>query len=767
MLSRLFEPHTREAIQAGRFEFAHALPPLLAGMLLLLLVLAVWLLYRHTTRAVDSRWKAAFMGLRTTALLLLFLMLLRPSVTTLQVSPQETYLAVLIDDSASMAVRDMGDESRLTQVQQALFAEDGVLAELEELFQLRLFRFDSRASRLREAGELTAAGSDSWLGQALSDLEDQFAGLRLGGVVLVSDGADSGNVDALAVSQRFADRDVPVFTVGVGLTEIPRDVAIIDVSADRTILDDTVFSLDVSLSQRGYAGESVELRVLDGDQVVARKTVQLGPDGSQRRYELDLDPSRREPILYQLEFDALPGEIITENNRYHFLVDNSPRPPLNILYVEGHPRNEFKFVRRSVADDENLRLASYLQTGPGRFYRQGITSPLELSEGFPRNREDLYRYDAMIIGDVGREFFSDEQIGMIQDFVAECGGGLLVSGMMEDAYVESRMADILPLTLVRTTQLPAFLQGGIRRGSHPTGELFVPHLTREGELSQMLRLSADDERNRSLWHSLPELQGVYVTGRAKPGATVLLEHPVLQFQGQALPVLATQRYGAGRAMSLATASTWRWQMLMHSSDDSHERLWRQIMRWLAISSPQQISVAFDRDFYHVGDTATITATVLDERFQPDNNASLWLQLTDPRGQVVDSAMRWDISEDGVYRSEFQVEQEGLHRVLIDATVAGAGETASEIQSAFVVTPSLREFSDAAQDANLLTRIAQTANGAYLPLSDIDQLAAQLTYTPSAYSREVREDLWDHPLLLWLLIGLLSAEWVLRRRRGLS
>lgn len=762
----LFDRHALEALRDGRFEFTYGLHPLLTLAALLFFVGLVWLLYRQTTRTLNPAWKRIFITLRVAVLVLIFLILLRPAVTTWQVNPQETYLAVLIDDSGSMAVRDLGD-SRRDVVIDALAGSRGILPALEENYQVRTFRFDSRASRVNDLDDLTAEGTDSWLGNALQDVDTQLGGLQLGAVVLISDGADSGTLDPVSVAQGFGARQVPVFTVGVGLEEIPRDVGIVDVIVDRTILDDTVFSVNVTVAQQGYAGETVELKILDGDNLAASKTVQLGPDGAQRRFEMELDPDRREPIRYQLEIEPLPDEVILENNRYHFMVDNSERPPLNILYVDGHPRNEFKFIRRSVTNDDNLRLASYLQTGPGRFYRQGLTSPLELSAGFPSRREDLYRYEAIILGDVSRDFFTDEQLGMIQDFVAERGGGLLVSGMMEDVYVDSRMADILPVTLVRGTQLPQYLQGGIRRGNHATGDLFRPVITREGELSPILRLDAEDNNNRRLWSELPELQGVYVTGRVKPGATVLMEHPVLQHQNQALPIIATQRYGAGRSMAITTASTWRWQMLMHSTDDSHERLWRQIMRWLTVSAPERIEIDFDRGFYHVGDRVSVTATVLDERFQPDNNASLWLQLSDPMGQVRDMPMEWDIDEDGVYRSSFEVESEGVYRVLLDAVSAGATDMEREIRSAFVVTPSLREFTDPALDVGVLNRIAQVSGGRYYPVSDIARLPDDLVYSPGAYSHEVREDIWDSPFLLFLLIALLSTDWALRRQKGLS
>lgn len=760
-----FEPHTVQALREGRFEFAYGLHPLLAVVVVLVLAALVWLLYQRTTRAISPVWKRSLIGLRIAVLLLVFLMLLRPAVTTWQVDPQQAYLAVLVDDSASMSIADTGDRTRLQQVEDRLYGSNGIVRPLSELFQVRVFRFDRNARRLGGEDELAAAGTDSWLGQAMNDIENQMAGLPLGAVVLVSDGADNGPVDAVSVAQRFGMQGVPVFTLGVGSEQLAQDIGIVSVNVDETILDDSVFDVQLVLAQNGYAGQQVELRILDGDNLLSSKTVQLGPDGSERRYEMALSPQRREPIVYELEVDIMSGEVIEENNRYPFLVDSSERSPLNILYVEGHPRNEFKFIRRAADEDDNLRLASYLQTGPGRFYRQGLESPLELSGGFPQRREELYQYEAIILGDVNREFFSAEQIGLLQDFVAERGGGLLVSGMLEDAYADSRLADVLPLTLVRSSQLPGFLQGGTRRGSHATGEVYLPQLTPEGELSAMLQLGSNPADNRQRWQNLPELQGVYITGRSKPGASVLMEHPTLQYQGRAVPLMATQRYGSGRSLFITTPSTWRWQMLMHSSDDSHERLWRQMLRWLAVSAPERLRIDFDRDYYHAGDEVEVSATVRNERFEPDNNASLWLQLTDPAGQVSDMPMEWYIDEDGVYRSRFTVESEGVYNVMVD--VASAVDIEAEKQAAFVVTPSLREYTDAGRDSGLLARIAQASSGNHYDISDSERLVNDVEYTPNAYSREVREDIWDRPFFLFLLIALLSADWALRRHKGLS
>lgn len=766
----IFGEHYLEAIQDGRFSFAYGMNPWLAVFIAVMLVGLVYLSYIKTTRDLSAGWKTGLIFLRSSVLLLLFVCLLRPVVTTEQVLPQESYLAVLIDDSQSMSIEDIsGSRSRAAAVSDLLYGSGSVLESLADSFQVRTFRFDKSTQRVAEPGALTAAGTASSLDQALQYVDEQLSGLALGGILLLSDGADNEGIDPVVRAQGFGAREIPVFTVGVGQENIPRDVGIVDVVAAKTVLEGSVFNVEVALSNQGYAGRPVELSVLDGDTVVSRQQFVLGPDNSTRRVNLELMPERQEAIVYRVQVEELEGEIVLQNNSYSFLVDNSERSALDILYVDGHPRNEYKFIRRAVDDDTSLRLATYLQTGPGKFYRQGIKSPLELSRGFPVTREELYQYEAIILGDISKDFFTDEQLAMLQDFVAERGGGLLVAGMMEDPFVDTVIADILPVTLVSTNLLPQHLRGGITRGPHPTGELFAPRLTTAGEYSELLRLHSEDAENQRLWRNMPDLQGVYVTGRAKPGATVLMEHPLLQYQNQVLPVIAMQRYGSGRSMSITSASTWRWQMMMPAADQSHERIWRQILRWLSVSALERVTVEFDREFYHVGDEVNVTATIRDINYSADNTASVWIHMTDPEGNTLDRAMEWDIDRDGVYRASFEAQTEGVFNLLVDvASAAGeADRSDTERMTAFVVTPSLREYSLAGRDTGLLERIAAASGGRYYNLEQTSTLATDITYTPNAYSVEIREDLWDTPFLLGLLILLLCVDWIARRFKGLS
>ena len=769
------------ALGAGTLRFDYGIPVWAFLLFAAALIGVTALGYRKTFRPLSPAWRRGLIAVRSAVLVLIAFCMLRPVVVSTETVPQETFFAVLVDDSASMSLVDgAGAETREAAALSAF--ERALLPELEADFQLRYFAFGATAQRLPELTQLSALHSDqsdvrrstSALGQALATVDDQLGGLPLSGVLVISDGADNSGVDSQIAAREFAAKGIPVFTLGVGETALGNDLGIEGVTAASTVLEGSVFNAQVRLSQQGFAGERVRLSVLEDGIEVAQREIVLGAADVAQRFELELTPSREEAIVYQLEAELLDpqraqSEKILENNRYSFLVDNSPKPALDVLFIEGHPRNEYKFIQRAVRPDSSLRLATYLRTGPEKFYRQGIESPTELSEGFPANKEDLFEYEAIILGDIEQEFFSVDQLALLDDFVAERGGGLLLSGRVDEGFIGTPLADIAPVSLVEESLLPRSLQGGIRRGDHATGALFSPQLTQAGRVSPLLRLAGDDRTNLALWSSLPPLQGVYATGRIKPGASVLLEHPTLDYQNQPLPVIVSQRYGSGRSMSITTASTWRWQMMLPVADQTQEKLWRQLLRWLAVGAEERIELSFDREFYNLGDTVTVEAKIVDANYEADNEASLWLQREDPLGGLSDTPMQWQLSEEGVYQAQFVAEQEGVHQLLVEvASAAGEGRAENtEKRASLVVTPSLREYSDAGLDEGVLRRIAETTGGVYQPLERADELAAAISNTPTAYTKELITDLWDSPWMLALLIGLLCLDWSLRRMRGLS
>ncbi len=238
-------------------------------------------------------------------------------------------------------------------------------------------------------------------------------------VVLVSDGADnSPDFDAAKIAE-IASFGVPVHTVGVGAEQDPKDLELEDVQVAPVGLPGSTVSAQVSIRHSGSS--LAQLKVYDGDAILASQAIQLPNTTGVTTRWIDLEVGK--PGVRDLKFalDPLPGETNVINN-VQMRPMEVPEQRRHILYIEGEPRWEYKFIRRALEDDSPIRVASLLKTTPNKFYRQGIESPDELKDGFPTDETTLFKYDALMIGSFEAAALSPEQQDMIREFVGRRGG---------------------------------------------------------------------------------------------------------------------------------------------------------------------------------------------------------------------------------------------------------------------------------------------------------------------------------------------------------
>ena len=722
----------------------------------------VWLLYRKTTIGAGGRLKVFLIALRSSVLVALLLCLLQPMLITTMPVPQQNDVAVLVDNSRSMTIRDMGDgRSRGDVALNLLYGENGLMGRLRNDFQLHLFRVGAGSHPISGPEDLNFAAARTSLAEGLKQAIQALKGLPLSGLVLISDGGDNSRQDPIREARILEALDIPVFTVGVGQSAILKDREITRVTVARTVLEESIFDVNVTVRNRGYGQREFDIIIADGERVVASKKVQPGKSRAARRFKLELSPEDEGSRVYVVRIPEEDDETIVENNRRAFLV-NQKHKKSDVLYIEGHPRNEYKFIRRAVAGDKTLRLVTYLKTGPHKFLRQGIESPQEIATGFPEKKADLYRYAAIVLGDIPKRFFSADQLDMIREFVSKRGGGLLMLGgstALEENFIDSPIADVLPVTLLNQAQLPPQLR------ERAASEKFNLRLTAEGQHAAILRLGLDGAMNRQLWQKMPQLQGINVTGPVKAGATILAVHPTLSLRNESLPVIAYERFGRGRSMVIATASTWRWQMLLPHEDMSHERFWRQVLRWLAAPAPSPIEVSLDKDSYGAGEQVKLEVRVSGSAYAPVNDAMVWLKVTDSAGTIQDVQLEWAMDNDGTYRGTFNVHQDGIHQIEVAAT-SPSGEV-QEASTQFLVVEPMAEFIDAGMDADLLKTMAGVSGGKFYANSNANGLVNDLKRLQKVVPVNVERDIWDMPMVLFLLLGLFTLEWLIRRRKGMS
>jgi len=761
--------HTADVWTQGNFTLQTTLGRFAIAGGVALLTVAVLILYRQTTAPAPPRLKTALILLRSMALIILLLCLLQPIVTISSPRPRESYLGLLIDSSGSMSVRDMQQSlSRGEKAKDLLYGEGGLIEQLQKNFTLRIFGFDRNTAPLADPGDLSFAGSKTHTAKAMQHVAEAMQGLPVEALVLVTDGIDNSSEDPLRMARIINAGTTPVHVIGIGADRPAKDIEINQVSTSGSIMDGGIFEVQVTVRSSGYTGQESDLLIEVGEDIVSAKKIKLGPDNMLQRYTFYLTPIQEGALAYTARIPLQKDEIIKQNNLMPFLVDN-PAKEVEILYIEGHPRNEYKFIRRAAENDTAVRLKTYLMTGPQKFLRQGIDSTMELAGGYPDSQEELFKYDAVIFGDLTRNLFTDKQLALTRDFVSRRGGGFLMLGgstAFDQGFIGTPIEGLLPVSLVNEKNLPPELRGGVGRGDHPTGQTFAPRLTGEGQRSMILRLEIEDEVNRKLWRDMPQLQGINVSGRAKPGAVVLAVHPTLIFQGVPLPVLAYQRYGRGRTMSLMTATTWRWQMLKPHEDTSHERFWRQLLRWLTGSSPTPVEIFLEHNTFSTGDEVKVKARVYDEVYEPVSEATVWLKLTDPDGGIEDIQMQADIAQAGDYFASFTASKSGVHQ--LEVSSSGGLSKDGYASLSFLAANSMHEMRGAAaMNRDLLEKIARLGGGNYYTPDKADLLVKDLNNNRKVHTVAFKLDIWNIPIVFFLLFFCFGLEWLLRRRAGLS
>src|SRR5260370_30330588 len=428
-------------------------------LVLLLLAAAAglaWLIRSRLPQASPHirNWKAGAIWLLQFAMAALLLILLwQPAIMVAELRPQQNIIAVLVDDSRSMAIADTGAGSTATRESQAVKSlESGVLGELQKKFQVRLYRLDNRLGRVAKLDELktSAPAPATRIGDGLKQLAGEAADLPIGAVVLLSDGDDnSGGIDLETIST-FRSRRIPVHTVGFGLEQVQHDIEVNDAIVPPRALADSRLAAKISFHQRGYSGQKAMLSVRDGNKVLAAREITLAADGQVQNETLLFNAGPAGSKTLQFTIDPLAGEENHANNGVTRLV-NVESSKRRILYVEGEPRWEYKFIRRAEQDDRILTIVSMLRTSENKIYRQGISDPKELADGFPSRVEDLFDYQGIMIGSVEANYFTAAQQELIQQFVDRRGGGLLLLGgrasLGDGGWGVSSLAGRLPVVL--------------------------------------------------------------------------------------------------------------------------------------------------------------------------------------------------------------------------------------------------------------------------------------------------------------------------------
>ncbi len=723
---------------------------LLASLGVAALLVRAWV----ASRGLDWRRRASLVGLRGAIWLLVGFCLLRPVVVGPSATMTDATVAVLVDASRSMRLADADGASRFEAA--GAFATDRLVPELARFFDVDLLAAGDAVVPF-VAGQSTPDGRTSDLRGALDAVRQRYQGQPLAGIVLVSDG-----VETTADADDGVPSGPPVFTIGVGAPVAPRDREVLAVSVGEAVLTDSVVELAATVVSRGYQGQPVEVRVLENGRTVHLRKVSPADDGTPHTERFRISPRQDAASVYVVELAKDAGELTPDNNRYSVLV----RPPgraRRVLLVEGAPGYEHSFIKRAWQQDRGLEVDSIVRKGRNdkgaeTYYVQGNRARVaQLTSGYPSTREALFAYDAVVLANVESDLLSSEQLDLTVDFVAERGGGLLMLGARSLApagLMQTPLAELIPVEFSDRAGRAAIAGGAVPRVNRVA-------LTADGLRHPVMQLGTTPDEAKAQWAAVPPLGSTTALGSGRPGASVLAV--TVGAGGVPRPLVAVQRYGHGRSMVFAGEASWRWRMMLPSSNRTFETFWRQAGRWLSASAPDPVSLTVPSA--SIGERRDVLLDVRDASYRSVPDAAVRLRITGPSGATRELLATPDAVMPGRFTAPLPSDQPGLFRV--DAEARRDGRLLGLAREWALVGGTDRELADPRRNDQVLDRIAQLTGGRRVDAAEVPQLRQLLSAAAAAGARRTEQrELWHTPWMLALIVGLLGLEWALRRRWGL-
>jgi uncharacterized membrane protein len=743
-------------------HFAAPLPWWLAALVALAIALVAFLSYRRPLAPLTIRQRVVLGGLRALALAAAVILLCRPFVyRPPALEGDEVVLPVLLDVSRSMRVADAEGQTRIARA--VSLVADELLPSLAERYRVEVLAFGETVTPT-SVDQMKPEARQTDISGALAAARDRYRGRRVAGVLLVSDGGDTGQQVRRAAS---IDQSGPrVFAIGVGSPDGVPDREVLEITAGDPRLDQTSVDLRVTAVSRGYGRAPFDIRLLANGRVLETRRITPAADGSPVEEVFTISPDPLTATVYTAAVDGDDHDIITENNLRGVLVNPIGRKR-RVLALYGAPAYEHSFITRALALDPGLEIDFVVrkgrdETGQNTFLVQaGPARAASLATGFPASPELLYVYDAVIIANVEADFFNNAQLELTADFVSERGGGLLVLGgrsFAQRGMVGTPLEAVLPLEL-------GDQRGGGLSAAAVEVDGAVPHngvaLTPEGETHPVMRIGPSIADSVRLWSALPALAETAPLGVPRPGAAVLAV--TAGPSGALHPLVAVQRYGRGRSMVFTGEASWRWRMMQPADDRTHEYFWRQAVRWLAVPAPDQVSVTVP-DAVEPGDAIDIGVDVRDAKFAPADGATVDATVSAPGGDAQPITLRPEAGARGRFVAAFRPTEEGLYRVRAEAR--DEDEALGSATRWFYVGGSDREFADPRLDEAFLRRVASESGGQYVRAAGAQEVLSWLESTvPQTVEPEI-EDLWHRPWAFMIIVLLLASEWILRRRWGL-
>lgn len=769
----------------------------LGGAVLLSAVALAMLVWSYR-RAGSVSWVRGLAALlKGIAVVALAVCLVEPLFTGTRPRPGSNLFLVVTDNSRSLKLSDGDSGASRGQTMKTRLADDSSwLTRLAQDFDVRRYVFDTNLRPVKSFSELTIDGEASAMNTSLAALVDRFRGQPVAGILLLTDGNATDLSDVPLDTKKLP----PVYSVAIGADRGLVDLSVSHVAVSQTNFEAAPVTITATIDGRSVSGKEVGVRLLNeaGEEIERRKVEKIS-DGEPSVQRFLLRPEKAGLSFYTVqaflsgeeklsESDSTSKEATLANNRRLVTVDRGGGP-YRVLYVGGRPNWEFKFLRRALDEDDEVKLVGLVRiakkepkftflsrsgerTNPlfrgfGNkdeqaeqydqpvLLRLGTENKEELIGGFPKNSDDLFRYHAVVLDDIEAAFFTQDQLSLLQQFVSRRGGGLLMLGgkesFVEGGYQRAAVGEMLPVYLDRAES--ATIDASYRL-----------LLTREGWLQPWIRVRTNEQDEQKRLAAMPEFKSLNSVRAIKPGASVLAQ--VTSSDGTDRPALVVQPFGRGRTAALLIGDLWRWNLKRtdHTQSDL-EKSWRQTVRWLVSDVPGRVEVETRRSFAGALPAVQVLVRARDAQFESLDNAHVAMRVQTPDDRKVELVAESSDRSPGQYEATFAPRASGVYRATITVTAADGSEVGQR-EIGWTVEPQTEEFRTLAVNRSLLEQLAKDTGGEVVEADDLDQFVGSLPNRKIPIVETWTYPLWHQSSVFLLAVGCLIGEWGLRRWRGM-
>lgn len=760
----------------------------------------VWFLYRLEGR--ELRWTARLLlaFFRLAVLMVVTFMLLELVVVITKREQAPTHLLVLVDATQSMSLADpYPSDSQAAAVAQALRLTDAegrpdltgvrqqprfalarralgpLLKPLGASRVVTVYGFTDRLqteSASRPWTEIQPLGSATGIGEALADALAAHRGQPVAGVLLVTDGRNNAGQDPRSVAAAAGREGIPIVSLAIGTPEGPRNVRLAGVEVSPVVFQHDPSPLAVLVESRGMRHVTVsvvlEQRQADGAwHEVQRQPLTLAEDGVLRRAEFTFTPTVLGPVEFRARVEDA-GPELTESDNEQIEQVRVVRQSIRVLLLAGYPSFEVQFLRNAMLRDTRLEFSTWLQSAAEGYEHSATRRPLRRP---PASQQELDHFDVLILVDPDMRALGPAWPEMLTRFVGEAGGGLIyVAGEIysqslfnpEGGGIDNSWLKVLPVV-----REPGLYQSAaeVRLSSRETYHI---ELTPAGLADPIFRFAPERDRNRDILASLPGMYWYFPVTRAKPGATILVQHgdPRMHNQHGRHVLMATQLYGPGRTVFIGFDSSYRWRYIDEALFDGFwARLIDRVGRNKVLGGRYPFILSLDKSVYRVGELVTLRARLIGSSEELASLSSLQVEI-ERGGQTLleDLAFEPSAEDPELMVATFTAEQPGAFLARVGPAGQDEGEGAVRKASVpFRVEQPRQELDNPTLDRALLDDLARASDGRVFTLPEARRVPSAFKLRSVERIREFREDIWDAPLLCGLVVLLLTAEWLLRKR----